>query len=630
LGLSILAGLAITVAWLASWSVPASFDAQVHDRLTRLVADHSPGSEIVIVDIDETSLAQLGPWPWPRSVIAALVLRLREQGARLQVWDVLFSEPAAGDDALKAALAAPVLAGKLPDVVLGQVLVLDPKVQSPPRQGGLRPSVTTPAACADLPDGIIGHLGVADTLAEVATVGHLTATPDPDGGLRRLPAVVCRGGERFPQLTLAAVELLAPEAPWSVMQGHTLVGPHRWLTRGPWRFALDGQGYLPIPYLHDHTQWPAVTALQVLEGKADLLNLRGRIVMVGATALGLADTVSTPFHANAPGVSVHAELLSAAGTGEWVVAPPNRWVAATGVFVLGALLMWWVVPLWRKPPLMIFLGLFVALMPLALAAGARWAGVLLPVTAPTAGLVLMALALAALQIDRERRLSRLLATHLQSVLPRELALEIVRQLPSGESLGRPGTGVVMAVRVVGLERWSAAVDSLRALALVHGISTLVERHAAQQGGRLEQVQGETLLCVWRLDIADPVSNGSVEEQRRAAVESALRAARRLLAELQELLQRSEGERHPLGLRMAVELGPYLLAVAGSPAARRPLLLGAAVDAALGLLPLCEDLASPLLLGHLAAAAEPRVTLQPMGSFLLPDGASPQVVHRVQP
>ena len=117
------------------------------------------------------------------------------------------------------------------------------------------------------------------------------------------------------QLALAAVERLSPEAAWSVGPGPWPLGPDRWLSRGPWRFALDGEGYLPISYRHDHARWQALSALQVLEGKAGGVDLRGRIVLVGATALGLADTVSTPFHANAPGVSVHAELLAAAAGG---------------------------------------------------------------------------------------------------------------------------------------------------------------------------------------------------------------------------------------------------------------------------------------------------------------------------
>jgi class 3 adenylate cyclase len=240
--------------------------------------------------------------------------------------------------------------------------------------------------------------------------------------------------------------------------------------------------------------------------------------------------------------------------------------------------------------------------------------------------------------------------HLESFLPPTLAREIVRQNPSSDSLGRPETGVVLALRVVGLERWSAAADSLKALGLVHAISSLAEKHARQHGGTLQHLPGDTLLLAWpvpeagqggrgehtvTLHLAYPANpahpaNPASSSALQHAVQQAVLAARGLFVELGALLSATETERYPLGLRAAVETGPYLLAVAGSSASRRSLMLGPAVDVALALLPLCDELASPLLLGQRAAAAQPRLALQPMGSFLLPDSGQPQTVSRVQP
>jgi class 3 adenylate cyclase len=244
--------------------------------------------------------------------------------------------------------------------------------------------------------------------------------------------------------------------------------------------------------------------------------------------------------------------------------------------------------------------------------------------APTLGVVIFAFTLGALQVAAARQQARHLARHRESFLPRDLAREIARQNPSGESLGRPETGVVLALRVVGLERWSAAVDSLKALGLVHAISSLAEKHSRLHGGTLEHLQGDTLLLAWPV----PAEQGGPALQQ--AVQQAVLAARGLLVELGELLGTTETERYPLSLCAAVETGPYLLAVAGSSNTRRSLMLGPAMDVALALLPLCEELASPLLLGQRAAATQPRLRLHPMGSFLLPDSAQPQTVCRVEP
>ena len=640
--LLLLLPILLLVAWVAASPTARQLDARLHDQITRALPAAAPPPGVVMVDIDEASLAQLGPWPWSRPVLAELARRLRERGAILQVWDLFLPEPAPGDEAFNAVLSGP-------DIVLGQVLILDPQVQSPPRQGTLRPDAGAPAICAPHQQ-VSGHFGVADTLPG-AFVGHVSATPDVDGALRRLPAVVCQGSARFPQLTLAAAQRLQPDTPWQLQPGGPLLGPAQWLLRGPLRFALDGENHLPVPYRRPHTQWPALSALQVLEDARSPAtpatagapatpappSVKGQIVVLGATALGLADTVTTPFHATAPGVSVHAELLAAALDGQWTVAPARPGLyAALLVAALGGLLAV-ALPLLQRQALLWSVGLVAALLPAGVAVAARLHGAQLPLAAPTLGLLLFGFALGGLQVQAARRQARTLARHLESFLPPNLAREIVRQNPSSDSLGRPETGVVLALRVVGLDRWSAAADSLKALGLVHAISSLAEKHARQQGGTLQHLQGDTLLMSWPVveaagaaGAASSHSPAPLNPALQHAVQQAVLAARGLFVELGALLSTTETERYPLGLRAAVETGPYLLAVAGSSASRRSLMLGPAVDVALALLPLCDELASPLLLGQRAAAAQPRLALQPMGSFLLPDSGQPQTVSRVQP
>jgi adenylate cyclase len=57
---------------------------------------------VVIVDIDEPSLREIGQWPWPRTVIADLITRLRAAGAVAVGFDVIFAEP----DRMSPAVAA--------------------------------------------------------------------------------------------------------------------------------------------------------------------------------------------------------------------------------------------------------------------------------------------------------------------------------------------------------------------------------------------------------------------------------------------------------------------------------------------------------------------------------------------
>lgn len=602
LALAMLAAALLTHARFATWT-----DAQIQDVFARWLPARAAPQQVIVVDIDERSLAEIGPWPWPRAVIAQLMLNLREQGAKLQVWDTFFADPSNGDEQIQALFAG----AERNDLIWGQVPVLDPYVKDPPHLGQLRPSVAAPDFCS-LHDAVTGHLGVAASL-QPPLVGHLASTPDPDGRLRRLPAVLCIDGQRYPQLALVAAQALESDASWTMRSGAFPFGPALWLERGSLRFALDEQGYLPIPYLRPHTAWPAISAAKLLDAQGGVQLLDGAIAIIGSSALGISDTVSTPFHPNAPGVSVHAELLAAALDHAWLVpARAPDFIAALLVGLAGLLLP---APT-RSRVLWLLVGLAAALVtPVLAAVGGRLGGVLLPVTAPAVALLGYSLVLLLLQARAERIQAMRLADHLQSFLPRGLAQEIAAQNPSGDSLGKSCQGVLLALRVVGLERWTTSVDSLQALAMVHAVSTVAERGAQRHGGALEHLQGETLLMVWsRADAA--------------SVHDAIMTALDLFRELGTLLRRNESERYPLGVRSAIESGAFLLGVAGSRTSRRPVLLGPTTDAVLAMLALCDELASPLLVGDQAASAQPADTLHPMGRFLLPDHPTPKQLYRV--
>lgn len=606
--MGLLAVVMLTAAVLSHARFSAWMDGQLHDVFSRWLPARTAPAQIVMIDLDERSLAEIGPWPWSRPVVARLIEQLQQQRVRLQVWDMLFPESADGDERIQSQLDA----GAAAPVLWGQVPVIDPLVDRPPATGSLRSSAGAPAFCSVHPP-ISGQLGVASSLKPVL-VGHLAATPDVDGRLRRLPAVLCRGAERYPQLVLAAAQLLEPDADWELHAGSLPFGPPRWLERGALHFPLDEQGYLYVPFQRPHSSWPAYSAVQVLSAPAGSLNLSGAVVIVGSSALGLGDTVSTPFHPNAPGVSAHAELLAAALDHSW--SGPVRSPAWVSVLLVAVGLL--LVPrfsvhnrgLWMAAAVAIVLSAPALIALLARLAGTQW-----PVTAPSLALLCHPVGLLLLQAGAERREARRLAAHLESFLPHGLAQDIVMQNPSSESLGKPCQGVLLALRVSGLERWITSVDSLQGLAMVHAVSTLAERSARLHGGALEHLQGEVFLMAW-------------PEDGQKSVSDAIRCAGELSRELTSLLLRNESEPFPLGVRAAIESGAFLLGVVGSRASRRSLLLGPLADAVLAMLDLCDELASPILVGELAAGAVAGGGLRPMGSFLLPDRPKAQQLYRV--
>src|SRR5262249_54836498 len=119
-------------------------DFAAYDSIVRRSALRPPGGQVVIVDVDERSLAAIGQWPWRRDVIGQLIGRLREMGAATIAFDVMFAEPdrqpappdaasgARSDDGAHATAGAPrsvdaALAEALRDggVVVGYALTFD-------------------------------------------------------------------------------------------------------------------------------------------------------------------------------------------------------------------------------------------------------------------------------------------------------------------------------------------------------------------------------------------------------------------------------------------------------------------------------------------------------------------------
>lgn len=636
LGLRLRVATWAVCAFLAALLSLTPWSRGVDDRLYDTVTAFSPAvatpQGVVILEIDERTLSVLGPWPWPRPLLARVSQVLRERGARVQVWDILLPQDTPAGDELTHALSRP-------DVVLAQALVTDPSVRTPPADGQRVGQPIPPGGICSQHAPLNGHIGPGQGL-QAGQVGHINATPDADGRLRRLPAVLCEGSQAFPQLALATAQAATPGGVWELQYGIWPWQAPLTLTRGAWRFHLESDGWMRVPFARPHGAWPVVSVEALLDPSATLPALQGSVVLVGATALGLGDIVGTPFHPAAPGVSIHAELVAAAlpsmvpsTSGRFGVTGPvgaSRVSAAWPIQPVYGVL--WAVLL-TVPGLVLVrrldphsstrraLGLTIAVMaaPGVLALLVRLVGIgaggstalLLPAWPATAALAIQALGSWVVNAVVLRRESSRLARHLESFMPVALARRVAQDHPSGESLGDLQRGTLLALRIPGIDRWVSSVEPLQALSLIHVLNATVQNLAHGLGGRLEHMQGHTVLLAWTSDDA-------------WAVRQAMAVAKQCAVELGPLLRRNESETHPLGMNMAIESGAYLQGIVGTSSARRAVLLGPAATDALAMLELNEELVSPVLLGPKAAAhLAHSPDVQRLGQFVLPQQAQPK-------
>ncbi|MGE5593588.1 MAG: CHASE2 domain-containing protein [Betaproteobacteria bacterium] len=290
---AIAAGIIIAVAVICLDSTGAGERAGLaaYDLCHRMAAGPRPTPRIVIVAIDDDSLAQLGPWPWPRSYHARLVEILTREKAKAIEFDVMMpdasADPAA-DDALARAAAASGLV-VFPFYAENKVL---------PR--GSHVFYVAGARKPPYP-----------ALERAAVTGSVIAVPDVDGVLRRhVPVVIDGGTPRYSlDVEVARIALGLPPTGVSLDEGG--------LRLGALRVPMDATGRVLIRYSSGSPGGPKFETLsycKVLRGEFAPGEFEGKIVLVGVTAQGLHDFYFTPLATAGnpiPGVEIHANTVQA-------------------------------------------------------------------------------------------------------------------------------------------------------------------------------------------------------------------------------------------------------------------------------------------------------------------------------
>jgi adenylate cyclase len=486
----------------------------------RLVEDYP----VTIVDVDDKSLAKIGQWPWPRSILANLVGRLSESGAAVIGFDMIFPEKdrlspqnlaqlfPAGDDGFRQTLAAMpdndalfAAAIKESRVVLGRTVVSN-RFGAAPQHSEKVASKASIATIGGDPGGDLVRVPAPLTSLPIlenaaAGFGMLTVQPERDGIVRRAPMLLQAGDSPAPGL---AIELLrVASGATSFLVKRDAIGIKSVAVAGV-EIPTDRDGQIWVAFArHDAARF--VSAADVLSGEAASERLQGKVVLIGTSAEGLFDLRSTPLDSVIPGVEIHAQIIESL-LGETAL---NRPYFALGAEIAMAAALG--IALVVAAPLVGALAnLLIGAVIAGLLLAACWylfvyEKILIDVSYPLASSVAVFLLMTFINYLREERRRTRIRAAFQQYLSPDLVEQLIRD-PSRLVLG--GETRNMSILFSDVRGFTSIAETFKSnpaglTALMNRMLTSLSMPIIERRGTIDKYIGDAIMAFWNAPLDDP-------------------------------------------------------------------------------------------------------------------------------
>lgn len=600
----------------------ALFDRYMVEK-PRVPAD----SPVVILDIDERSLAKIGQWPWSRAVMAGIVDAASKAGAAAIGFDIVFPEP----DRLSPPRLAETLAGSplarsqpalTPDMAARLKQEPDTDATFAEAIGRARvvlgrsglpyatPQGATPAGeAADphMPIAMIGgealdllpsYPGVLRNIPVLekasAGVGLFSVLSELDGIIRRVPLAFGIDGVVRPALAIELLRVatggdaLALKRDSAGISGF-IVGGNFIPTERDGRFWIN---FSP----HDLSRFISIADL--LDGTVPADRLKGRLVLVGSSAIGLQDLRPTPLDRAMPGVEIHAQVLETILSGAMLTRPHYALGAEILAGALLGLIMIVLVPRLGTLPV---LALGAVLAFVTWRAG-RYLfdthGLLFDVVYPLVAGFSVFLALVFTNYWREERQKRDIRAAFQHYLAPSL-VERLAQEPELLRLG--GETRELTVLFSDVRGFTAVAESYRKdpqalTSLMNRLLSPLSSAIIESGGTIDKYMGDAVMAFWNAPLDEPDHAGKAAA---AALDMRVRLA--ILDAERAREAKAEGRVHlPLEIGIGINSGPCVVGNMGSEFRFDYTALGDAVNLASRLEGLTARYGHPILVGEATA------------------------------
>jgi len=531
LSLALTLAFLLHVAEIINIPILNNLENQAYDARLKITLPEHVDKQVVIIDIDEKSLNEIGQWPWNRNILATINDALFDYYKIKTIgYDIVFAEEDIDEGA------------KLLDKMANGSLENNPEFIAQYRR--VRPSLqhdqrfaeslknrktvmgfvmTNEAMKGSLPPAITelnkktlkklaiqkksGYTANLDILQKNAYSGGFFDNPllDDDGIFRRVPLLQTYKNELYESLALA-VSRVATGSPAIEMvvkddkNSGTLF--LEWLTIGEFAIPVDHQSGVLVPYIGKQKSFEYISAADVLNKKTDKNRLIGKIILFGTSAHGLLDFRTTPLESAFPGVEVHANIIQGILDGRILHAPGyTKGYEFILICLVGILLTFSLPMLSALYSTLVIVASIVLLLATNFYA---WSNMLLVL--PIASPILLVVLLFALQMTYgffiESRGKRQLAHLFGQYVPPELVEEMSEKMEAINLDGEIREMTVLFSDVRGFTSISENLEPKELTAYINAFLTPITEVIHENRGTIDKYMGDAVMAFWGAPLKD--------------------------------------------------------------------------------------------------------------------------------
>lgn len=489
-----------------------SFEASTYDlRFSAMRGALKPHPDIAIVAIDDKSIEEMGRFPWSRENYAYLMDALKKAGAKALLMDAFFPEPQnkKADSAFAAAMK---------------------------RSG----NVTLASAVDFNEDGSMG--GITISIEPLTNAAKRTAQinffPDPDGVNRWTPLIVRYEGFDLPSLGLAgAMELMGTDE-FEVRDFEVRVGG-----KG---IPTDSEHLMLIDYTGGPGTYDTIPFVDIIKGRVAPERLRGKVLFMGATALGIYDMRVSPFSNNMPGVEIHADIADNIASGRFMRRSGLEAMIDLGAIFILCLIVFAVSyksrPLVSLPITTAIIVMHVGFAHYMFLHG-RWVSMVYPIL----GVALTYSAITYMRVFYVERRAREMRSLFSSYVSKKIVDELVRT-PDAVKIGGDTKNItIMFSDVVGYTSYSEKRRPEEVVKILNEYLSAMTGVIMDHDGTLDKFLGDGIMSYWGAPLSQP-------DHAAMAVDCAL-GMRERMVELKKQWEAAGTE--PLRFRVGINSGEVI-------------------------------------------------------------------------